>query len=175
MTNKMDNITVAVITVSDRSFKNERPDLSGPALCSAVSDLGWKVATSDIVSDDPLEIEKILRHMIAQSEINLILTTGGTGLSPRDNTPEVTSKIIEKSIPGLSEHIRATGFINTPNALLSRAVSGYANGKLIINLPGSPTGAVESLKSVSEVIPHALEMMQQMDTHIKKSFVSHIK
>lgn len=163
--NRLSEIRVAVITVSDRSFRNERPDHSGPALCSSALSLGWKVNFSTIVSDDPEQLEEILRQVVERSDIDLILTTGGTGLSPRDNTPEVTMKVVEKYIPGIVEHIRAVGSLKTPNAVLSRSVAGTAKDKLIINLPGSPVGAVDSLDAIVDVIPHAIDMLRNMDMH----------
>lgn len=162
---KLAEIRVAVITISDRSFHNERIDLSGPALYSKVITFGWKVNFSTIVSDDPDQIEGILRQIIERSDIDLILTSGGTGISPRDNTPEVTLKVIEKYIPGIVEQMRSVGSQKTPNAILSRAVAGTAKDKLIINLPGSPGGAVDSLEAVAGVIPHALGMLGNQDLH----------
>lgn len=161
----MVEIRVAVITVSDRSFHNERPDLSGPALCTDVSSFGWKVNYSTIVSDDPSKIEEVLLQTIARSDIDLILTTGGTGISPRDNTPEVTLKVVEKNIPGIVERMRSIGSQKTANAVLSRAVAGTARDKLVINLPGSPSGAVDSLDAIADVIPHAIGMLKSLDLH----------
>ncbi len=161
----MTNIQVAVITVSDRSFRNERPDQSGPALCSLVSSLGWMVSFSIIVSDDLPMIENILRETITREDVDLILTTGGTGLSPRDNTPEATLKVLEKRVPGLPEYMRINGVSQNQNSILSRSEAGIANGKLIINLPGSPIGAVETLKSIVKVIPHAIGILKNQDIH----------
>ncbi len=161
----MVDIRVAVITVSDRSFHQQRADLPGPALISDALSLGWIVNFSAVVSDDPEQIEEILRQTISRSDIDLILTTGGTGISPRDNTPEVTLKVIEKNIPGIAERMRFIGSQKTPNAVLSRAVAGIAKNKLIINLPGSPTGAVDSLNAVADVIPHAIGMIKNLDLH----------
>ncbi len=161
----MANIRVAVITVSDRSFHNERADLSGPALITEAKSLGWSVNYSTIVSDDPAQIEEILHQTISRPDIDLILTTGGTGISPRDNTPEVTLKVIEKPLPGIVERMRFIGSQRTPNAVLSRAVAGTARNKLIINLPGSPAGAVDSLNAIADVIPHAIGMLNNLDLH----------
>lgn len=163
--NRLAEINVAVITISDRSFRNERPDLSGPALINYVKSLGWKVDFYEIVSDDLELIEKALRKAVADLHVDLILTTGGTGLATRDNTPEATQRVIEKSIPGLAEYMRQVGFSQNPNALLSRAVTGMSNGKLIINLPGSPNGAINSLQSIVEVIPHAIGIINNLELH----------
>jgi molybdenum cofactor synthesis domain-containing protein len=159
------DINVAVITVSDRSFRNERPDLSGPALSNFVKSLGWKVNATAVVSDDLPMIEDILHKNIRRDDIDLILTTGGTGLSPRDNTPEATLKVIEKNVPGLAEYMRLNSTAQNPNSILSRSITGIANGKLIINLPGSPKGAVETINSIAAVIPHAIGILKNQDMH----------
>lgn len=161
----MNEIQVAVITVSDRSYRNERPDLSGPALCRLVSSLGWKVNYSTVVSDELSMIVSQLRECISHSDLDLILTTGGTGLSSRDNTPEATMQVIEKNVPGLTEYMRVNGASQNPNSILSRAVAGIVHGKLIINLPGSPNGAVETLKSIAAVIPHAIGILKDLEMH----------
>ena len=161
----MGNIKVAILTVSDRAYSHEREDLSGPAILNFSKSLGWVIVDTKIVSDDPLQIENALLECVQRSGIDLILTTGGTGFSPRDNTPEVTEKIIEKKVPGLTELMRAKGFLSTPNSMLSRGVAGISRNKLIINLPGSPKGAVESLESIAELIPHAVSLLQNQNIH----------
>lgn len=163
--NNLIEIQVAVITVSDRSYRNERPDLSGPALCDFVSSMGWKVIYSTIVNDELSMIESILRKCVTHENVDLILTTGGTGLSPRDNTPEATMKVVEKTVPGLTEYMRMGSVSQNPNSVLSRAVAGITQGKLIINLPGSPTGAVETLKTIAGVIPHAIGILKDEKLH----------
>jgi molybdopterin adenylyltransferase len=161
----MDNIKVAILTVSDRAYNRERDDLSGPAILNYSHTQGWVVVDTKIVSDDPLQIENALLYFLQKTEVDLILTTGGTGFSPRDNTPEVTEKIIEKKVPGLTELMRAKGFLSTPNSMLSRAVAGISRNKLIINLPGSPKGAVESLEYMATLIPHAISLLQNQNIH----------
>jgi molybdenum cofactor synthesis domain-containing protein len=154
-------INVAVLTVSDRSYAGEREDLSGPTLCQIIQKLGWNLVTTSIVPD---EFDQIKRFMIEQATsgiVNLILTTGGTGFSPRDVTPEATLALIEKRTPGLVEKIRFESSKTNPHAILSRAEAGIYQHCLILNLPGNPTGAVESLLIVVPVIPHALALLQQ--------------
>jgi molybdenum cofactor synthesis domain-containing protein len=154
-------IQVALITVSDRSHRGEREDASGPALREYVeAEFGAHVALQIIVPDDHEAIVAALRDAVARRGIDLILTTGGTGCGPRDVTPEATRAVIEREVPGLAEHMRAQSLLKTPHAMLSRAVAGLVGRSLIINLPGSPKGAVESLASVEEAIPHAVDLLR---------------
>ncbi|MCX7599648.1 MAG: molybdopterin-binding protein [Armatimonadetes bacterium] len=153
-------IQVAVITVSDRSYRGERPDASGPALCEYVQGvLGAHVALTAVVPDEMGAIETALKNAVDRG-LDLIFTTGGTGCGPRDVTPEASRKVIERDVPGIAEHIRAQSFQRTPHALLSRAVAGIARRSLIINLPGSPAGAVESLQAVKDSLPHAVALLR---------------
>lgn len=161
----MSRVNVAVITVSDRSFRKEREDLSGPAIRDFLSSIGWLVNFTSVVNDDLSMIEEVLKIAIKREDIDLILTTGGTGLSSRDNTPEATLNVIEKSVPGLTEYMRTSGAVQNLKAILSRAQAGVAKGKLILNLPGSPKGAVESLISVASVIPHAIGILKDQEMH----------
>ncbi len=154
-------INVAVLTISDRASTGEREDLSGPALCQAIKKLGWNLVTSSIVPDDFEQIKQFLLKQSQSGKVNLLLTTGGTGFSPRDVTPEATLAVIEKKTPGLSEKIRFESARNNPHAILSRAEAGICQKCLIINLPGNPSGAVESFSIVSSVIPHAIALLQQ--------------
>lgn len=150
----------AVITVSDRAYRGVRPDESGPALCQYVQDaLGAHIALTTIVPDDTQAIVSSLRDAVERG-LDLILTTGGTGCAPRDVTPEATREVIEREVPGLAEQMRAQSFRRTPHALLSRAVVGIARRSLIINLPGSPSGAVENLQAVVDALPHAVELLR---------------
>lgn len=155
------SILVAVLTVSDRSSSGEREDLSGPAVCQAVQRLGWSLVTSSVVPDDIEQIKQFLLTQSRSGKVNLILTTGGTGFSPRDVTPEATLEVIEKRTPGLVEKIRLESSMKNPHAILSRAEAGICEKCLIINLPGSPTGAVESFSIISAVLPHAIALLQQ--------------
>jgi len=152
-------VRVGILTVSDRSFRGERVDASGPALESVISEQGWNIVLNSIVPDEVEIIRRILIDWADGGGIDLILTTGGTGFGPRDVTPEATRLVVERLAPGITEAIRAQSLPITPHAMLSRAVAGIRNRSLIINLPGSPKGAVESLNVVLPVIPHAVELM----------------
>jgi molybdenum cofactor synthesis domain-containing protein len=150
---------VAVLTISDSVARDERIDLSGPAVVQRCRELGWEVTSSLKCSDDPGQVRSHLRQLADSRRVDLILTTGGTGLGPRDNTPEATLDIAEKVIPGLAEEMRRKGAELTPNAILSRGVAVVRNVSLILNLPGSPKGAVESLDTLAELLPHALQVL----------------
>jgi molybdenum cofactor synthesis domain-containing protein len=151
----------AVLTVSDRCSRGEAEDTSGPALAEFLAGRNFHVLESACVPDEPEAIEaQLLEWADPQRRIDLVLTTGGTGFSPRDVTPEATLRVIERATPGLSEYIRAAGLKKTPKSILSRGASGIRARTLIINLPGSRKGAVESLEAVLEVLPHALKMLR---------------
>jgi len=150
---------IGIITVSDRSFKKQREDLSGPLIKKMVSNLG-EVVDYRIVPDDRLIISRTIRELIDEIKVDLVLTTGGTGLSSRDVTPEATEDVIEKTLPGFGEIIRVKGFEKTPHALLSRAIAGVRKKSLVINLPGSPKAVRESLELILPAIPHALEIIK---------------
>ncbi|HXJ11716.1 MAG TPA: MogA/MoaB family molybdenum cofactor biosynthesis protein [Candidatus Limnocylindrales bacterium] len=150
---------VAVLTISDTVARDERIDLSGPAVIQRCRELGWEVTSSLKCSDDPGQVRSHLRQLADSRRVDLILTTGGTGLGPRDNTPEATLDIAEKVIPGLAEEMRRKGAEQTPNAVLSRGVAVVRNVSLILNLPGSPKGAVESLDTLAQLLPHAVQVL----------------
>jgi molybdopterin adenylyltransferase len=150
---------VAVLTISDSVARDERIDLSGPAVVQRCRELGWEVTSSLKCSDDPGQVRSHLRQLADSRRVDLILTTGGTGLGPRDNTPEATLDVAEKVIPGLAEEMRRKGAKLTPNAVLSRGVAVVRNLSLILNLPGSPKGAVESLDTLAQLLPHALQVL----------------
>ena len=152
-------LRVAVLTISDSVARDERIDLSGPAVVQRCRELGWEVTSSLKCSDDPGQVRSHLRQLADSRRVDLILTTGGTGLGPRDNTPEATLDIAEKVIPGLAEEMRRKGAELTPNAILSRGVAVVRNVSLILNLPGSPKGAVESLDTLAQLLPHALQVL----------------
>jgi molybdenum cofactor synthesis domain-containing protein len=147
---------VLVLTASDRSAAGEREDASGAALAERLSGLGFRVERQ-VVADDRPAIEAALRE--GASRHPLVVTTGGTGLTPRDVTPQATLAVIDYEVPGLAEAMRAEGRRHTPMADLSRAVVGVAGGSLIVNVPGSPKGALESLDAVVPVLDHALETL----------------
>jgi molybdenum cofactor synthesis domain-containing protein len=153
-------IQFGILTVSDRSSRGERPDASGPALAGVILDQGWRVARQGVLPDDLQTLKQALAGWCDSGEMDVLLTTGGTGFSPRDVTPEATLAVIERNAPGLAEAMRAAGLIATPHAMLSRAVAGIRGGTLIVNLPGSPKGAVESLQVVLPVLEHAVELLR---------------
>lgn len=154
-------IRFGILTISDRSFHAERADTSGPALAQAVTQQGWQVLRTEVLPD---EFEQIVAKLVTWSdsgELDVILTTGGTGFSPRDVTPEATSAVIQRSTPGLAEAVRYAGLRITPHAMLSRAIAGIRGRTLIINLPGSPKGAMENLDILIPVLPHAVELLKE--------------
>ncbi|MFO7943224.1 MAG: MogA/MoaB family molybdenum cofactor biosynthesis protein [Anaerolineales bacterium] len=158
---------VAVLTVSDRSFAEEREDVSGPAVAERVSLEGWEVIRKDIVPDDREKIADVFRAWSDQEGVDVILSTGGTGFASRDVTPEATRAVVERNAPGLTESMRAVSMDITPHAMLSRAEAGIRKATLIINLPGSPKAAVENLEVVLPVLPHAVALLRG-DSHAEK-------
>jgi molybdopterin adenylyltransferase len=147
-----------VLTVSDSASRGDRADLSGPAARAELERLGFAVVSVTVVPDDVKMIrEKLLEHS-ESGTIDLIVTTGGTGLAPRDVTPEATQQVIEKSVPGLPELMRMEGLKSNPRAALTRAIAGLRKRTLIINLPGSVRGVQESLAAVAAILGHALEV-----------------
>lgn len=155
------SLRFGILTVSDRSSRGERPDASGPALEDLVTARGWAVVRKAILPDDLITLRDALASWADSGEMDVLLTTGGTGFSPRDVTPEATGAVIERSAPGLSEAMRAASLQATPHAMLSRAASGIRGHTLIVNLPGSPKGAVENLKVILPVLPHAVQLLQE--------------
>jgi molybdenum cofactor synthesis domain-containing protein len=155
----MKEYRVAILTVSDKGSRGEREDLSGLAVEEAVLDRGWRVEARDIVPDEPGDIEAKLRYYCDELGVDLVLTTGGTGLSPRDVTPEATRRVIEREAPGFAEAMRTASLQVTPHAMLSRAVSGIRASTLIVNLPGSPRAARENLEVILPALPHGLEKL----------------
>jgi molybdopterin adenylyltransferase len=152
--------TVAILTVSDRGARGEREDRSGPAVREALAALpGARVVAEALVPDEISAIEEALRRWVREG-IDLILTTGGTGFSPRDVTPEATRRVIEREAPGLAEAMRASSLARTPHAMLSRAIAGIAGATLIVNLPGSPRAAQENLEAILPALPHGLSKLK---------------
>ena len=151
---------VAILTISDSVSRGEREDLSGPALVERCRQLGWEVSSALRCPDDPAEVRSQLRTVADSGRADVLLTTGGTGLGPRDNTPEATLDIAERTIPGIAEEIRRQGVAKTPTAILSRGVAVVRHKTIIINLPGSPKGAVESLDAIAHLLPHAVEVIR---------------
>ena len=153
-----------MITVSDRSASGDRADESGPAAAQALGDGGFEVSEPTVVPDDLTTIVTHLQAAVATG-FDLIVTTGGTGLGPRDVTPEAAAAVIERDVPGIPELMRAAGARRTPMAALSRARAGLAGASLIVNLPGSPKGVRESLEILLPLLPHALEVVAGRDAH----------
>jgi molybdopterin adenylyltransferase len=148
-----------ILTLSDRASQGEREDASGPALARLVQAEGWSVTRQSILPDDESAIRETLIEWSDSAEMDIILTTGGTGFSPRDVTPEATRAVIEREAPGLAEAMRAASLRITPHAMLSRVVAGIRKRTLIINLPGSPKGAVENLRVAMPVLSHAIQLL----------------
>jgi molybdenum cofactor synthesis domain-containing protein len=149
-----------ILTLSDKGSRGERSDLSGPALREWLHARGVETAVYEMIPDDEWLIAGKLAEWADTRKLDLILTTGGTGVSPRDVTPEATLKVLHRVIPGLGELMRLKSLAKTPSAAISRAVAGVRGGTLIINLPGSPKGAVENLEAVWEAVPHAVAKIQ---------------
>jgi molybdenum cofactor synthesis domain-containing protein len=152
-------IRFGILTLSDRSAKGERADASGPALVEIIQRHNWSVVKQAILPDDESAICAVLIEWADGGEAVVILTTGGTGFSQRDITPEATRAIIQREAPGLAETMRAESLKKTPHAMLSRAVAGIRGSTLIVNLPGSPMGAVENLQTILPVLPHAVQLL----------------
>ena len=150
---------VAVLTISDRVFRGEREDQSGPALVKALENMGAQVPVVGILPDEREGIARRLKEIADSAGADVILTTGGTGVAPRDVTPEATRDVTEKPVPGLSEAMRAASLKTTPTAMLSRAEAGVRGRCLIVNLPGSPTGAVECFQIIAPALKHAVQLI----------------
>jgi molybdopterin adenylyltransferase len=156
---------VAILTVSDRGSLGDRADTSGPAIADLLEPLGAEIVEKAIVPDEADQITAQLRAWLNASVVNLIVTTGGTGLGPRDVTPEATRPVIERELPGLAEMMRAAGSASTPMAALSRGLAGATGSTLIVNLPGSEKGVRENLASILPVLPHALGLLSGETEH----------
>ncbi len=160
-------IRAAVLTVSDRSARGERADESGPLLAGLLREAGASVVAREVVSDELAPLAERLRALADREDINLVVTTGGTGLGPRDNTPEATRAVIEREVPGIPEAMRAETLRQTPTALLSRAACGTRSGALVVNLPGSPKGVRECFAVIRPALAHAVAQLAGGD-HEKK-------
>jgi molybdopterin adenylyltransferase len=155
--------TAAVLTISDSAFQGKRQDLSGPTIVKELERAGFHVTATAIVADERDEIQKELVSCCGRAR--LVVTVGGTGIAARDVTPEATMAVAERLVPGIPERMRATGVASTPFAALSRGLSAVHGESLIINLPGSPKAALESLQNVLVLLPHALELLSGKTEH----------
>ena len=153
-------ISVGILTISDKGSRGEREDLSGKKIKDIISKIDGEVRYYKIIPDEKELIKKELIKAVDEMHLDLVFTTGGTGLAKRDVTPDATSEIIEKSVPGINEMIRSESFRKTNRAILSRAISGIRRESLIINLPGSPKGVEESLEIILDVLPHGIEILK---------------
>ena len=154
-------IRFGILTLSDRSARGERADSSGPALLRVIEEQGWSVARQGLLPDEEPAIRAVLIEWADSGDMDVILTTGGTGVAPRDVTPEATRAVLERDVPGLAEAMRSASLRITPHAMLSRIVTGIRKRTLIINLPGSPKGALENLQVVMPVLPHAIQLLRE--------------
>ena len=153
-------IRFGILILSDRSSRGERADASGPALADLIRAENWSVAEQAILPDDESAIRAKLMEWADSGRFDVILTTGGTGFALRDVTPEATRAVIQRDAPGLAETMRAESLKKTPHAMLSRAVAGIRGQTLIINLPGSPKGAIENLQTIAPVLSHAVQLLK---------------
>ena len=159
------NVSVSILTVSDSTVAGTREDASGPALEERCRELGWEIVATGVVPDDEAVIADTLKEWADAGSARLILTTGGTGVAPRDVTPEATRRVLDREIPGLAELMRWKGLEQTKFSIMSRAVAGARKRTLIVNLPGSPDGAVFSLQTIETVIPHTVELLDGNTCH----------
>ena len=160
----MEPIRASVVTVSDKGYAGEREDASGPLLADLLRKMGAEVASQTIVPDERVEIERVLITLADEAQVDLVVTTGGTGPAPRDVTPEATQAVIEREAPGLAELLRSEGYRKTPLAVISRGVAGIRGRTLIVNLPGSPKAVREGMETLAPILPHAIKMLRGVDT-----------
>ncbi len=158
-------IRAAVLTISDSSFEGTREDISGPALAARMAELGWSVVTREILPDDRRRIATRLSEIADSGAANFVIATGGTGVAARDVTPEALRDVMHKEIPGLGEQMRAEGLKATPLASLSRSLGATRAHTLIVCVPGSPKGALESLNAIVKLVPHIVDLLEGRTGH----------
>ena len=163
MSSSTPELTAAVVTVSDSSARGERPDLGGPTVAAALEKKQFRIVAREVVPDDEAAICEALLRLSSQARF--VVTTGGTGVAPRDVTPEATRAVCARLLEGVAERMRAEGLKHTKFAVLSRAVCGVRGQSVILNLPGKPSGAVESLEAVIDLIPHVLQLLRGNTRH----------
>ena len=163
----MSKINAVIITASDACASGERVDTSGATLVQLLTDLGAEIVATKILSDDLDPLTQTLSDYADREDVNLVISTGGTGLGPRDNTPEATKRVIEREVPGIAEAIRGESLKATPMAMISRGVCGVRSGTLIVNLPGSPKAVKETFAVIATVLPHALDLLAGRTRHQK--------
>jgi molybdopterin adenylyltransferase len=156
----------AVLTISDSASNGTRADASGPAVRERLEQLGWSVSVVEVIADEAGQISSRLATLADGGQVAAIFTTGGTGVAPRDVTPEATRAVLDREIPGFGELMRTRGREFTPLSVLSRALAGTRGLVLIVNLPGSPKGAVQSLDAIVELVPHVLELLRGRTEHV---------
>ena len=161
----LQSLRAKILILSDACASGKRDDRSGPAVRELLEACGWTVATLEILPDDAEQIRRRLEAWTDVNDCDAVFTSGGTGLGPRDVTPEATRAVIEKEVPGLAELMRAEGIKKTRRAALSRGLAGVRKGKLIVNLPGSPRGARESIESIVDLLPHAVDLIRGRTEH----------
>ncbi len=160
----MKSIRGAVVTISDTGYTGQREDVSGPLLCALVGEMGVELVRQMIVPDERDKIVALLVNLADSLALDLVMTTGGTGLTPRDVTPEATRAVIEREVPGLAEVLRFQGYQHTEMAVISRGVVGIRGRTLIINLPGNPKAVRQGMETLAPIIPHAVQMIRGEDT-----------
>ncbi len=158
-------INVAILTISDSSNAGTRADLSGPSVAARCREQGWLVTNTEVIPDDRHLISARISSLADDMGADVILTTGGTGVSSRDITPEATRDVIHKEIPGLGELMRTEGLRHTRRAALSRGIAGTRDRTLVVNLPGSPKGAVQSLNAILDLVPHLVDLLHGRTAH----------
>jgi molybdenum cofactor synthesis domain-containing protein len=159
------SLRAKILVLSDAAAGGRREDRSGPAVRELLEKRGWLVKALDVLPDDEGRIQTALVAWTEGNDCDAVFTSGGTGLGPRDVTPEATQAVVERQVPGLAELMRAEGVKKTRMAALARGIVGVRNGKLIVNLPGSPRGACESLESIIELLPHAINLLRGHTEH----------